>query len=61
MKQMKDYIPEAANLDKDKKYETLWNTVYNKRLKKQIKEDKAVHSANAVVYAEILKDFINKG
>lgn len=58
MKIMKDCIPETIKLDKYSEYNDTWNSVYNKRIKK-VNENKAVHSANAIVYAEILKDFIN--
>ena len=61
MKKMIDYIPEAINFDNYEAYNKLWNSVYNKR-KKVVKENTATHSANAIVYAEVLKDFIkNKG
>ncbi len=61
MRKMIDYIPEAINFDTNGAYEKLWNTVYNKR-KKLVEGKLAVHSANAAVYAEVLKDFIkNKG
>jgi len=54
---MVDYIPESVNFDIDGTYEKLWNNVYNKR-KKVVKEEIAVHSANAIVYASVLQDFI---
>jgi hypothetical protein len=57
MKEMLDYIPETKNLNNYNKYNEIWNSVYNKRLEK-VNEDKAVHSANAIVYSEVLKDFI---
>ena len=57
MKRMIDYIPETINLKQYNKYNDMWNSVYKNRLKK-VEESKAVHSANAVVYAEALKDFI---
>ena len=61
MEQMKNYIPETTKLNKYNKYNEIWNDVYNIRRKK-VNESKAVHSANAIVYSEILKDFIkNKG
>jgi len=58
MKEMIDYIPESLKFDTDGKYNDIWNSVYNKR-RKIVKENLAVHSANAIVYAEVLKDFIN--
>ncbi|RLD63987.1 MAG: hypothetical protein DRJ01_02220 [Bacteroidetes bacterium] len=61
MKKMIDYIPESVNFDIDGRYNNLWDSVYNMRRKK-VNENRAVHSANAIVYAEVLKDFIeNKG
>ena len=61
MKKMIDYIPESVKFDVDGTYNDLWNNVYNRR-KKIVAENLAIHSANAVVYAEVLKDFIeNKG
>jgi len=61
MKEMKDYIPESIKFDIDGKYNNLWNDIYNKR-KKIVSENLAVHSANAIIYAEVLKDFRkNKG
>jgi len=57
MKKMKDYIPETINLKSFNKYNKIWNNIYNNR-KKKVNESKAVHSANAIVYSEILKDFI---
>ncbi len=61
MKKMIDYIPESINFDVNGVYNELWNDVYNKR-KKIVSEDLAVHSANAIVYSEVLKDFRdNKG
>jgi hypothetical protein len=56
MKRMIDYIPESINFDVDGTYNKIWEDVYNKR-KKVVSEDLAVHSANAIVYAEVLKDF----
>ena len=61
MKKMIDYIPESINFDVDGAYNNLWNDIYNKR-KRVVSEDLAVHSANAIIYAEVLKDFRkNKG
>ena len=61
MKKMIDYIPESVNFDTNGIYNNLWNDVYNKR-KKKVNEELAVHSANAIVYAEVLKNFRkNKG
>ena len=58
MEKMKKYIPETINFNDYNKYNEIWNSVYNKRIKK-VNEDKAVHSANAIVYSEVLKDFLN--
>ena len=58
MKRMIDYIPESVNFDIDGRYNDLWNSVYSTR-KQKVSENRAVHSANAIVYAEVLKDFIN--
>lgn len=61
MKKMIDYIPEAAKIDVDGRYNKIWEDVYNTRRKK-VGSELAVHSANAMVYSEALKDFIkNKG
>jgi len=56
MKRMIDYIPESINFDVNGTYNKLWEDVYNKR-KNIVGENLAIHSANAVIYAEALKDF----
>jgi len=60
MSEMTDFIPETIKLKNYNKYNEIWNSVYNNRIKK-VEESKAIHSANAIVYAEALKDFLNKG
>ena len=58
MNYMIKYIPEAKNLENYNKYNNVWNNIYNIR-KEKVGKKIAVHSANAIVYAEILKDFKN--
>lgn len=57
MNKITKFIPEVKKLKEQEKYNNVWNNIYNIR-RKVVNESKAIHSANAIVYAEILKDFI---
>lgn len=58
MIEAKKYVPEIKK-SKNKKYlNEKWNEVYNIR-KKKVGKKKAIYSANAVVYSELLKEWNN--
>lgn len=56
MPNVEDYIPESLNFKSYPKLNEIWKDVYKKRRKKSGKK-KAIYSANARVYAEMLKEF----
>jgi hypothetical protein len=61
MKRAYKYLSETIqSLDKDNKLNELWESVYIERLLKHGNKRKAIISANARVYSECLKKFINK-
>lgn len=61
MKRAYKYLSEEViKLDKDKKLNDIWESVYKERLSKHGNKKKAIYSANAKVYSECLKIFIKE-
>jgi hypothetical protein len=61
MKRAYRYLSEKIqSLDEDNKLSDLWESVYITRMKKHNNKQKAIISANSVVYSECLKMFIER-